>query len=194
MRALCVAALAAVSMNCGGDDCGPHGASAVGLFVQNDAVKLTFGGLEASPNHDCPDDSAPNVESLTIQGVQTDGSGAVTFCIPRPDKLTSDEALGDDIPNSTIVHIVDLRGIGSDSCPYTIDQSAPPTGSMKADGICDNGANNAGFALSVDGDVSMKFDTMTATQLGSAVGSNCMMTGDFSLMITGTVQVVRGHF
>nr|HEX4312659.1 hypothetical protein [Kofleriaceae bacterium] len=190
MRLLYLAAISVVSINCGGDDCGPHGASAIGLFVQNGALKMTFGGLQASPNQDCPDPNAPaGVVPLTIEGVQTDGSGAVTFCIPRPDKLTSDSVLGDDTPSSPMVHIVDLTGFGSDGCVYSFDQNTPPTGSMKAAGICDNGASASGFALTVDGDVPM---TGSAGDGGSNVA--CNITNDESFMLVGTVQVVRGNF
>lgn len=135
---------------CGGDDdCGPMGAPEFGLAASSDQVTLTFGDLEAGPNHDCPDPMS-SVEPLTIAGVQMGGPGVVTFCIPRPDLLaTQDLALG------TEVLIIDLNGMDS-MCSYTIDTTLPSTGTAHAEHECGNGTSKDGFALVVDGAVSLR--------------------------------------
>lgn len=151
------ALLLSASGGCGGNDCGPNGASPNALELGNGDIKINYGGLHAGPNNDCPDPSAPDgVISLTISGLQADGGdGAVNFCIGRPDLLNAgtDLALGVDVAGSE-VKITDLTGADSD-CTYEFDDTRPPTGGVHADGICDAGANPAGFALVVDGAVSI---------------------------------------
>src|SRR5512140_1786520 len=90
-----VASAAAVT-GCSDDSCGPGGAPDTGLVAQGDAVTLTYGHLMGGPNNDCPaSDAPPGVISLSINGMQTDGSGLVTLCVARPERLTKQaQALG----------------------------------------------------------------------------------------------------
>ncbi|CAN5390464.1 hypothetical protein BH11MYX1_BH11MYX1_01720 [soil metagenome] len=131
--------------------CGQAGSN-FGLIVSSDQVSLNFGGLASGANNDCPDASAPaGVVSLTVTGTQSDGLGGfVTLCIPRPDQLAAEGALG------TAVKIVDLTGTDSAGCTYTYDMFHPPTGTVKGVGVCANGEDPAGYGLVFDGFIGLK--------------------------------------
>ena len=125
-----------------------------GLTAGNGSdVSLTYQNLSASPNNDCPETGAPSgVISLTISGSQKNGTGLVTFCVPRPDKLTTGNVqLGSD------VKIVDLNGT-SNSCMLTTNATTVPLGSVGSIGVCDNGTNQAGFALVFAGNLVLSRD------------------------------------
>jgi hypothetical protein len=153
-----LAAAAALGLaGCGDDACGPGGAPQTGLVASSDAVTLEFGGLSGGINNDCPAPDAPEgVISLTIEGRQTgDPLGLITFCIPRPDLLMAGlRTLGLEQSNADI-RIVDLSG-NANSCMFTIDTSRLPTGQAEATGVCDNGDSPDGFALSIDGALSLR--------------------------------------
>jgi hypothetical protein len=140
---------------CGDDggDCGPGGAPSVGLVANNATapITLTFGGLHAGLNNDCPAADAPSgVISLTLQGVQTDGIGQLTLCIARPDRLAEQaQALGPDDAD-VAVRLVDAAGTAN-NCSFAIDPAQPVTGQVTASGLCGGGGDPAGFALVVDG-------------------------------------------
>ena len=114
---------ALVASGCG-DDCGPGGAPAVGLIASSADVILTYGNLTSSPNHDCPE--TPEVEPLTIEGVQTDGDAPaiITLCLPRPDLLAKM-----DLPLATGIKIIDLRG-AKDGCMFELESSRPALGRL----------------------------------------------------------------
>lgn len=140
-----------------GDECGPGDAPDDGLVATGLGVELTYGGLAAGPNNDCPVDGTPEgVISLTIAGVQTDLPGGLfTLCVPRPDLLSAGESLGIDDPASEdpAVRVVDVSGADV-SCEYDLDDTVPPTGTARAEGLCDpTGAG--GFALVLDGEVTL---------------------------------------
>ncbi|HUS27740.1 MAG TPA: hypothetical protein VMZ53_04510 [Kofleriaceae bacterium] len=146
---------------CGDDSCGPGDAPATGLIVGDQDQKLTFGNLSSSANNDCPDPSAPaGVVSLTVSGSQTDaptgGSGLLTLCIPRPDQLAGTVQLG------TGVKIIDLHG-QANGCMYSIEATRPITGTAYGSGVCNNGQDGAGYALTFDGHISLKRECPTAT-------------------------------
>lgn len=133
----------------GGGSCGTKGAAQFGLVATNGSdVSMTFGGLTSGANNDCPDPAAPaGVISLTITGAQSGGTGVVTFCIPRPDLLTTTPGrLGFD------VKIIDFKG-DANSCTLKIDSTAPPSGNVTSDGLCNNGQDKAGYALAFEGHV-----------------------------------------
>ncbi|HET9619911.1 MAG TPA: hypothetical protein VFP84_01000 [Kofleriaceae bacterium] len=140
---------------CGGgdDDCGVGGAPSVGLVAKSAAAPatLTFGGLHAGLNNDCPAADAPSgVISLTLQGTQTDGTGNVTLCIARPDLLAERaQALGHD-QAGVAVRLVDVNGTAN-NCSFAIDVAQPVTGTVTTSGLCGDGGDPAGFALVVDG-------------------------------------------
>lgn len=145
--------LGAAGCGGGGDSCGPGGAPASGLVASGGGLSLTYGQLRGSPNRDCPSAGAPSsVISLTIAGMQTDaGSGSgglITLCIGRPD-LLADQSLALGAEPTTDVHVVDLNGTAG-GCTLTVDRSHPPAGTASATGLCGNGSDAAGFALTLD--------------------------------------------
>jgi hypothetical protein len=134
-----------------GNDCGPMGASDVGLVASSDMVTLTYGHLSASANNDCPAAGAPaGVVSLTIAGVQTDGTGLITLCVPRPDQLASMA-----LPLGSDVKVVDASGDYM-SCTFALDTTRIPTGTVKGAGMCGNGTDHAGFQLVFDGGLPLR--------------------------------------
>lgn len=174
-RFLCLLAISSslLAGACSGDSCGSPGSAEYGLVVSSDQVMLAYGDLRAGANNDCPAADAPSgVVSLTISGTQmpgSGGSGLITFCIPRPDQLASDQPLG------SAVKIVDLSGTDA-TCSYTLDHSHLPTGSAHGLGVCSNGTDKTGFGLVFDG-----FIGLTRT-CGTTVDS-------VSVGITGDVAV-----
>jgi hypothetical protein len=131
---------------CGDDSCGPGSASDVGIVASNGNVAMTYGNFSAGPHHDCPD-TASSVESLTFGGVQMGAGNLVTFCAPRPDQLR------DGVPIGTGFRIVDFTG-EANGCSYCFTGGATD-GTARAEGLCDDGTNSAGFALTLDGHVSL---------------------------------------
>ena len=175
-RTLAIAGLAAAAAPLGaggcGDDCGPDGAPSAGLVASSDTVALTYGNLTSLLGNDCPDPAAPEgVISLSIEGRQTTGIGLVTFCIPRPDLLLEgDRTLGTATSNAD-VRIIDVSGM-ADNCTFTFDSTRLPTGAAQATGVCANGDSPDGFALSIDGAISLRrtcgatMDTVSVTLRG----------------------------
>jgi hypothetical protein len=139
---------------CSDDSCGPGGAPDTGLVAQGDAVTLTYGHFTGGLNNDCPARDAPSgVISLSINGMQTDGSGLITLCVARPDLLTRQaQALGLDA--GAAVRVIDVIG-SANSCTFKIDHSQPSTGTASTSGLCGNGGDAAGFALVLDGSLSL---------------------------------------
>jgi hypothetical protein len=147
-----------------GASCGQAGSN-FGLVVSSDQVSLIYGGLASGANNDCPDASAPaGVVSLTVTGTQSDSlGGLITLCIPRPDRLATQGALG------TAVKVIDLTGTDKAACTYTYDTFHPPTGTVKGVGVCANGTDPAGYGLVFDGFVGLK-RTCAGTTDSVAVG------------------------
>lgn len=158
--ALAAAGLAAAALGhtgCSDDSCGPGGAPSSGLVASSDLVTLDYGNLSGLLGNDCPDPAAPEgVISLTIEGRQTGGAaGFITLCIPRPDLLMEgDRTLGTGISNAD-VRIIDLTG-AAEGCSFVLDTTRLPTGAAQATGVCANGDSPDGFALSLDGAVSLR--------------------------------------
>ncbi len=144
---------------CGDDSCGPGGAPDTGLLASTDTVTLTYGNLISGLNNDCPAADAPSgVVSMTILGHQSDSvlsntSGLLTLCIARPDLLAKQaQALGTDA--GAPVRVVDLSG-DANNCSFTVDKTQPATGSATSSGLCGNGSDAAGFAIAIDGSLSL---------------------------------------
>ena len=172
-------AIAAALAGCGdGESCGAGTASKTGLTATGDNVALTWGTLTSGLNNDCPDSAAPaGVVSVTIFGFQSGGAGSITLCVSRPDLLADgSQTLGHDAATAQ-VRIVDLNG-DADICTYTIDRSTPVTGTATASGLCDNGSDPAGFAITLDGTLS--FTRTCGTTIDSVQvmlrGSNAVST------------------
>ena len=133
---------------------------------------MTYSAFAGSPNNDCPDPAAPSgVISLTIVGAQSGGPGLLTLCVGRPDLLASQApAFG---PDPGQIHVIDLNGTAN-NCMLTIDRSQPPSGTATSTGMCGNGSDPAGFALSLDATVRFTrtcgatVDTVSATLSGRA--------------------------
>jgi hypothetical protein len=134
------------------------GAPSNGLLASSTDVTLTFGQMTSRAGSDCPDPAAPSgVIAVTVEGHQTDGTGFITLCIPRPDLLEmGNQSIGLSMPGSVVgIGIVDLQG-SSNSCTYAIDKSRVPTGIGAGIGVCNNGTDKAGFALDLDGAISLR--------------------------------------
>lgn len=139
---------------CSDDNCGPMGAPPDGLIASSVDVTLTFGMMTSRAGSDCPDPATPDIIAVTVEGRQTDGSGFITLCIPRPDLLEmGNRTLGHTTSNADI-RIIDLDG-AANNCTYKIDKTRIPTGKGAGLGVCDNGTNSAGFALDLDGAISL---------------------------------------
>ena len=153
----CAAGACALAAGCGDDgSCGPGSAAADGLRATSADVTLTYGAMTSRAGNDCPDASAPTgVVSLTIEGTQTDGTGLITFCIPRPDLLAQGSRTLGLIVSSADVRVIDLKG-SSGACTYRIDTTRVPTGSAGGTGVCGAGVDPAGFAFNIDGAVSLR--------------------------------------
>lgn len=162
-----------LSAGCGDDDCGPGSAKESGLVAGNTDVALNFGSLTSGTNNDCPDPDAPaGVISLTITGSRVDGPGLLTLCVPRPDLLADGVPLD---ASKTGVRVIDLNASEVDGCTYEL-AARPTLGTVTATGLCDAGANKSGFALTVDGNLSLDQDCGTAT-------------GTIAVTFSGTVAV-----
>jgi hypothetical protein len=160
-----------------GDDCGPGDAPAAGLVASNETVSLTYGDLTGLLGNDCPDPAAPEgVISLSVEGRLTTGTGLITFCIPRPDLLMEGGRTLGTALSSADVRIIDLGGM-ADNCTFSFNSAQAPTGTAQATGVCANGDSPEGFALSIDGALSLRrtcgatMDTVSVTLRGRvAVG------------------------
>ncbi|MBS1124689.1 MAG: hypothetical protein H6Q90_6917, partial [Deltaproteobacteria bacterium] len=104
----------------GGETCGPAGAPTT-LVAGTDQITLTYGNLEGGLNNDCPDPAAPEgIISLSIHGTQIDGTGLLTLCVPRPDRLAKEElGFGLNVAGSDI-RLIDVTGTAN-SCTFTLD-------------------------------------------------------------------------
>jgi hypothetical protein len=151
LRSLFLSSTSLLVVACGDDVCGPGNAPEFGLVAGNDQITLVFGNIMSGLNNDCPDPMAPSgVVSMTLQGTQQNGPGLLTLCIGRPDLLDKQQQ-----PFGTAVRIIDLNG-EVDGCTLAYESLRPVSGGASASGLCDNGANTSGFALAVDGNLSLK--------------------------------------
>src|ERR1043165_7601064 len=159
---------------CGDDSCGPGGAPDVGITVSDPNIALTYGSFSAGPHHDCPE--IASVESLTFGGVEKDNGNLITFCVPRPDQLPAGVSIGSGL------RIIDLVG-EANGCSYCFANAAVD-GTAKATGLCDDGTNSAGFALTLDGHVVLN-EFCPANLMCPPTGAS----GAVQLKLSGTVAV-----
>jgi hypothetical protein len=149
---------------CSDDACGPGGAPGAGLVASSTMFELVYEDLSSLIANDCPDPAAPEgVISLTIEGHQTGNpAGLITLCVPRPDLLMQgDRTLGAE-PSSADIQVVDLTG-NTSGCSFLLDNARPPAGTAQATGVCDNGDSPEGFALSFDGEISLRRTCFSST-------------------------------
>jgi hypothetical protein len=140
----------------GGDSCGPGGAPPSGLIAGGGGLTLTYGQFTGRPNNDCPASGAPmGVISLTITGMQTDtgGGGFATLCVGRPDQLAN-QPLGLGFDAAAAVRVFEING-QANGCTFSVDRSQLPGGTASASGLCGNGSDAAGFALTIDATVAL---------------------------------------
>jgi hypothetical protein len=155
---LAAVALAGLLAACNGDEdtCGPGDAPSDGITITGPNVALTYDEFDFGQNNDCPEAGAPSgVISVTIHASQVGGALPLTFCFGRPDLLAEGPLdLGQDDPGVEF-RVVDASGMDA-SCTYEIDTTAPITGTASTEGLCNNGAGPDGFALILDGDLTLK--------------------------------------
>ncbi len=152
------AVAAAACAGCGDDECGPMGAPTSGLTASSADVTLVYQNLTSLAGNDCPDPDAPSgVVSISIEGHQEGNpAGLLTLCIPRMDLFTPGSSHNIGTSQSMAdVRIFDLSG-ESEGCTYAFDSSRPPTGNVGGIGVCGNGDSDSGFALDIDGNVSLR--------------------------------------
>jgi hypothetical protein len=138
-----------------GEVCGPGDAPADGITVElaGDLEGVVFGQLRSSANNDCPPPETGAPTSITIQGAQTDPADPETFltlCLPRPDRIESEPIpLVDDdmLDEDTRVQLIDLVAAPADGCSLAIDGEREPGGQVTFSGFCDDGVDEAGYAL-----------------------------------------------
>jgi hypothetical protein len=149
----------ATAAGCGDDSCGPGDAPDTGLVASSSVVTLTYGNLTSGANNDCPDPMAPSgVVSLSIGGTQMGTSSLITFCIPRPDQLTAG------VPIGSGFRIIDFNG-EADGCTFALATGSVATGTASAKGLCDNGTHEAGYALTVNGNLVLRRTCPTMTDM-----------------------------
>jgi hypothetical protein len=175
----------AAAPGCGGN-CGTVGAPLNGFMASGSGsagvVSLQFGQFKSSANNDCPDPGgAPKgVVSLTIEGTQFNGSGALVLCIPRPDLLeTQSQPLGSG--GSDVQFLGGSFTATLPGCSYALDMTMSPSGTVKAQHECNDGTNAAGFDIEVDG-------TLPLIQTCGANMASVTVT------TSGTTAVVPGNF
>jgi len=158
-RSRCLLLISLLAATGCGDDatCGTMGAPSAGLTASSAEVTLEFGNLTSLAGNDCSDPAVfPDVVSISLEGGQTNGGqGLFTLCIPRPDLLTSGPRTLGVFNSMADIRIIDLTG-DADGCTFALDSTSPPTGSGSGEGVCDNGNDPAGFAISLDGTISLR--------------------------------------
>ena len=104
--ALSIALLVGCSGNAGGPDafCGV-GNAATTIELIAGSTTLTYGNLTSIVGNDCSD-TTTSVNQLDDRGHSAEGSGLLTLCIVRPDKLSAGPQLG------SAVKVVDTSGSG----------------------------------------------------------------------------------
>jgi hypothetical protein len=144
-----LASLALLASGCGQDRvCGPGDAPAAGVTTDIGGQVFSFGQFTSSPNNDCtPPDG--ELTSVTLDGLQIEPvppmQQHITFCLPRP------EQLGDgpiELPDER-VQVIDVFA-NDGACQVSIDRAVTPMGTIDLTGYCDDAADPAGYAVSVD--------------------------------------------
>jgi hypothetical protein len=173
----------AVLTGCPGDDtvCGFGDAPVDGIVVASDDLSFAYGGFQAGQNNDCP--AEDGVVSVTVFGGQVDPAGAafVTLCLPRPDLIETGTAypLTPDVqpvPDTDRVQVIDVDADHEDDCAWSINGA--PSGTASFEGLCGEGADPAGFAMTLDGAITLREDCPATPPV------------DVEVTLSGTVRVL----
>lgn len=148
----------AAAAGCGeGDECGPGDAPVDGVTAALANNTVTYGSFTSSPDGNCTTGTEP---SLSIEGIQVDPApiGGTTqkiaFCIPLPDAVGGDPmTLG--LEDTDPVRLVEVNA-SVDPCTYRFDFSPDPSGTITFSGYCDSGLHEAGYAITLDGSVTLR--------------------------------------
>jgi hypothetical protein len=126
------------------DHCGPGSAASDGLVASATGVTVTYANLIAGANNDCPPGPGAMPVPLTIL-TPPPTTDVFTICVPHPDKLGK----------QTLSLATDIQQFAANTmaagCSYAVDFTTPPTGTVTATGVCNNGTAHAGFALTMNG-------------------------------------------
>ncbi len=93
--------------------------------------------------------------SLTLDAQQVGANFALTFCLPRPDKLSSAAV---DINETTRVQIIDVFAeveVGQETCLAQFDRAASASGTIGFPGLCGDGDGESGYSLDLDLEIPM---------------------------------------
>ena len=131
-------------------------------------------GLAALAPAGCSDDSC-GVHGAPSAGLVASGD-QVTLTFGALSALDANDCTLPGMPGGTAtsmadVRLIDVRGM-SGGCTFTIDSTQAPTGEASAEGVCKNGVDPAGFALDLDGALTLRrtcntqVDTVPATLKG----------------------------
>lgn len=131
--------LACFAPGCGDEQCGPGDATGPIVGTAGDA-EVRYGELTASANNDCSVAGGP--VSLTLEGRQEGTGRLLVLCLPRPDELGGEVALGD----PDLAQLVDVFADDGD-CLLSLDRSRDPSGTVSFAGVCDDGLDPAGFSI-----------------------------------------------
>ncbi len=136
--------------------CGTGDAPAAAITVTGGGRSRSFGAFIAAANNDCPAaDSPTGLVSVTVFGAQVEaGAAFVTLCLPRPDLLHDGDtfALEPDsqpVAAGSRVQLIDVQSEFDDGCRRTLPRDV--TGTARFEGVCGDGVDPAGFALTLDG-------------------------------------------
>ncbi|MBK9032364.1 MAG: hypothetical protein IPL61_13810 [Myxococcales bacterium] len=180
MRAVAAALIVLAAGACSDDAvCGPGAAPADGMIVSIGTEAVTYGGFTASANNDCTI-AGSGVISVSVHGTQVDGGSALTLCLPRPDLLgpSSSQLAPSRVPPLATdrVQVIDASATFAGGCTATLDPTLTPIGEATFAGYCADGADPAGYAMTINGQLPLRVTCPAGTTAMTAT-------------ITGTVAV-----
>ena len=137
--------LAAAIAGPGCDDggvCGPSDAP-LQIVAEGAEISLGYQNFVSSANNDCGEPGGP--VSLTVEATQVGGDRQLVLCLPRPDELEGEVSADD----PSRLRIVDLFA-EVDGCDIALDRGRPAEGSLTFSGVCELGADPAGYRIDFD--------------------------------------------
>jgi hypothetical protein len=177
-RATIAAAILAVAglTACSDDSsCGTGGAAAAGAPSTVGTETVAFTAFTAGRNSDCQINGS-GVVSVTVAGHQLNDTAPLTLCLPRPDlietapvTLTKDELPP---PVTDRAQLIDAVAILAGGCVARLDATRAYAATATFAGMCDDGTNAAGFALTLAGQV-----PVTVTCAGNPTAAMATLAG-----------------